>query len=485
MTDKVRQAVVVVHGMGEQRPLDTINTFIEAGLAPDKDGERLFHSRPDIVTESYDSRRYLAPRRTTDAGGELNAQTEFFEYHWSYQMQGNRIDDMVPTLKRMLLQPPWRVPSGLRVVWALFWILLIYVAVALWSGSFAVDLRDFTTERLIRTIVGTGLIGGIAAYAITKLVPRWVTRSFVDVARYLDTSPRSFEIRSKIREGMVDLLDGLHGAKLSDGSRRYDRIVIVAHSLGAYIAYDGITALWAQLNKRHSGPGQPEIPHGLRDLEEAASAVSKEPSEVNIDRFQAAQGELWKGMRAQGSPWLITDFISVGTPMYFADRLYTKNETDFRDRVRKRELATCPPQSEGASYNNIHDTDLWYTWKHRGRRVLYHGAPFAVVRWTNMWFPSVFGFFGDWFGGPLRPLYGNGVRDMRLTEDKPMRLIPGYAHAIYFTMTGTEPPVPGSVISELRKAMALASTDWMKAPVVQPNPGAPTGGVDAPTKAPG
>lgn len=34
MRDKVRQAVVVIHGMGEQRPLDTLNGFIDAALPP-------------------------------------------------------------------------------------------------------------------------------------------------------------------------------------------------------------------------------------------------------------------------------------------------------------------------------------------------------------------------------------------------------------------------------------------------------------------
>ena len=32
-------------------------------------------------------------------------------------MQGNRLDDLWPTFRRVLLQPPWRVPAGLRVVW--------------------------------------------------------------------------------------------------------------------------------------------------------------------------------------------------------------------------------------------------------------------------------------------------------------------------------------------------------------------------------
>ena len=65
------------------------------------------------------------------------------------------------------------------------------------------------------------------------------TTSFVDVARYLDTAPHSYAARRAIRGGLVDLLHALH-----DG--RYSRIVIVAHSLGAYIAYDALTSFWAE-----------------------------------------------------------------------------------------------------------------------------------------------------------------------------------------------------------------------------------------------
>jgi hypothetical protein len=70
--------------------------------------------------------------------------------------------------------------------------------------------------------------------------------------------------------------------------------------------------------------------------------------------------------------------------------------------------------------------------------VLHDGAPFAVVRWTNLWFPSTgkkLGFFRDYFGGPLRPLFGDGILDIPVEgnlERGWKRWIPGYAHALYF-----------------------------------------------------
>jgi hypothetical protein len=41
-----------------------------------------FYSRPDRVTDSYESRRFL-PERYPQEGKERNAQTELYENHWA------------------------------------------------------------------------------------------------------------------------------------------------------------------------------------------------------------------------------------------------------------------------------------------------------------------------------------------------------------------------------------------------------------------
>jgi hypothetical protein len=470
MASKVRQAVVIVHGMGEQKPLDTLRRFIDAALPKNRDGADGFYSRPDRVTDSYESRRFLA-REYSEDGKERNAQTEFYEYHWAHHMQGNRLDDMWPTVRRILLQAPWMVPSGLRVIWGLFWAVIL---VAIWAFTVGplsgVGPDDLWVDGLL-ALLGGGLVAWLLVYVITRVLPSWITTSFVDVVRYLDTSPRSYEVRRKIRAGMVDLLVGLHN------SCRYQRIVVVAHSLGAYIAYDGISYTWARMNKLHKGPaskvrGPGESPGGLSELEIAAAALGKCPSPEQLAKFKVAQGGLWAGLRAQGNPWLITDFISVGTPMYFADKLFTKTRTEFQNAVDRSEMPTAPPIAEHEGYNNVNGTGLWFSWKNGHRRVLHDGAPFAVVRWTNMWFPAKLGFFGDWFAGPLAPLFGPGIADIELSGNKPWRLIPGYAHAIYFKFP--EDTGPDSVTTHLRDALDLASTDWLTPTLAAPEPDAET-----------
>ena len=184
------------------------------------------------------------------------------------------------------------------------------------------------------------------------------------------------------------------------------------------------------MNKLYSAPIGDGSPDGLSELELIASELPDESwapggsagaSDGLVDRYQRAQRRLWLGLRAQGNPWLITDFITLGTPMYFADRLYTKKLGAFVEKVKRWELPTCPPQDEGIATNNVNNTSRWFSYNNDGRRVLYLGAPFAVTRWTNMWFPTEWAFFGDFFGHRLSPLFGNGIRDIPLKKNVGMK----------------------------------------------------------------
>jgi len=444
-TPPIRQAVVIIHGMGEQRPLETLKRFVDVALPG---SESVLYSRPDIVSDSFESRRYLSPRSPI-RGPEVHGQTEFYEYFWAHHMQGNRIGDLIPTFRRLLLRLPNRVPTGLRFLWSVFWGL---VALIVWMVAWG-PLSDVGWGEVLadpwRVLLGTGLVGVVLTFLFSRLIPRWLTSSFVDVVRYLDTSPRSYEVRRLIRDGINGLLAGLHDCN------RYQRIVIVAHSLGTYIAYDAISHLWGQMNtdypKDPVGDGKPE---GLDQLEDAASALP-----ADQDGFARAQRDLWSGIRRQGNGWLITDFIGLGSPMYFADILYTRNRTVFDDRVEIREMPTCPPMPETGKMNNERKTRLWFSYPQDGRRVLYHAAPFAVTRWTNIWFPPRWGIFGDWFGGPVVPVFGAGIADRPVPCKARWGWVPGYAHALYLKPKSNDDPM----VVELHKAMDLASTEWLRA----------------------
>jgi hypothetical protein len=456
VAQSIRQAVVVIHGMGEQRPLETLNGFIGAALPRDPAGEWEFYSRPDTVTDSYESRVFLAPRYPKE-GPEVYTQTEFYEYHWAHLMQANQLGDLWPTFSHLLLEWPWRVPRGLRVLWLAIWALIGAAVWYFWLGPGArFELASLTLGGFLGGLVGGGLAAVALTYVMTHILPTWLTSSFVDVVRYLDTSPRSFQVRRDIREGILNLLQGLHD------KHRYQRIVIVAHSLGSYIAYDAITYLWSHMAQNPRGRGTVQLstdpPAGLDELQRTAGELIDGTG--SLDAFRDAQRALWLGIRHQGNPWLITDFISLGSPMYFADQLYTRNHRDFCDRVDRRELPQCPPLP------NLPDKHVAghpprYAWHYRDKPwYLYHAAPFAVVRWTNFWFPAHLSFFGDWFGDSLTRLFGKGIKEIPLAGNRPWRFVPGLAHALYFSFK--KDPSPASVTTLLQEELGLASSSWLR-----------------------
>jgi hypothetical protein len=66
---------------------------------------------------------------------------------------------------------------------------------------------------------------------------------FGDTARYFRDSPANIEARRAIRKHAVDALAGIHA------TGDYDRVIVVAHSLGSVVAYDMLRAYWARVHK--------------------------------------------------------------------------------------------------------------------------------------------------------------------------------------------------------------------------------------------
>jgi hypothetical protein len=126
------------------------------------------------------------------------------------------------------------------------------------------------------------------------------------------------------------------------------------------------------------------------------------------------------------------------------------------DMMRRGELVQCPPRSETRTVDAaIEPARVRYGWRRRnGLEVLGSQSVFAVVRWTNVWFPVVRGSLnGDWFGGPLRPLFGPGIRDVKIKGNLDRRLTPAMAHTYYFTFEDDDRP--GSIARTVRDTLAL------------------------------
>jgi hypothetical protein len=141
--------------------------------------------------------------------------------------------------------------------------------------------------------------------------------------------------------------------------------------------------------------------------------------------------------------------------MYFADLLYTTSNTKFKEMVRTAELPQCPPlyHDQMADFAAPAPNNLRYVWTNRGREVLSHAAPFAVVRWTNLFFDAENGWNGDWFGGRLRRLFGKGILDIPVKGNLPNRTTPGISHGSYFKFS--DDPDPDGVAKLIQRYLEL------------------------------
>jgi hypothetical protein len=235
-----------------------------------------------------------------------------------------------------------------------------------------------------------------------------------DAARYFRASPGNVLVRREIRKQAVDTLETLH----KWGT--YDRVVVVAHSLGTVVAYDMLRAYFSRVNNL--------LPDGTL-LEPRFSEIDKHdpdnPSDEikNESDFRSAGRDLIKRIAAQtvnsSGPrdkkqptWLVTDFVTLGSPLTHAHYLMCDGKTeaelvnDFRRRVKQREFPVCPPEKQG------HDGLLSFENKTSGRTEFHHAAVFGLTRWTNLYFPMVQMFWGDAIGGPLKDIFGRYVKDV-------------------------------------------------------------------------
>ncbi len=251
-----------------------------------------------------------------------------------------------------------------------------------------------------------------------------------DAARYFRNSPANVAVRRAIRKDAVDTLEQLHR------SRDYDRIVVVAHSLGTVVAYDMLRAYYSRIRLQMKIDKTDEEFAALFDGVDGGALECTEMRRQGrrlIGKF-AEMSQILKDDQRQGlykaakgdevDAWLVTDFVTLGSPLTHAHYLMTnekdggKIEQKFQDRIREREFPVCPPYKDGD------DGLLSYTVA--GETFLHHGGMFGMTRWTNLYFPIYSIFWGDAIGGPVREVFGGCVKDVAVSTKKP-------AGAAFFT----------------------------------------------------
>jgi hypothetical protein len=117
------QAVVVIHGMGEQRPMDTIKAFVRAVWETDEDITRnglpnptQVWSKPDERTGSLELRR-ITTRETITSPPEFpgGVRTDFYELYWADLTAGSTWNQFTAWVGGLLFRPWNRVPRDVHL----------------------------------------------------------------------------------------------------------------------------------------------------------------------------------------------------------------------------------------------------------------------------------------------------------------------------------------------------------------------------------
>lgn len=433
--DRPRQAVVVVHGIGEQEPGATLKNFVGAlGLSKSD----TWRSKPDELSQTFELRKMvIGANRNKD-----RPITDVYEMYWAHLVRDTTMDQVSAWVTQLLLRrhvpPRYRGAQIAGLVLAAVWLALgAIIAVGIVSG-------DFGLPSVLATI------GGLLLYFVRKAMRSvgtvTVTQVVGDAARYLAPRPANIERRQVIREAGVDLLDKLHR------DCKYDRIVMVGHSLGTVIAYDVLTQYWIKVHREHARLAKVSNASVVR-LERALPGA---PDEVSgAVEAQVLQHEAWDTARANGQPWLVSDLVTLASPLSSAGYLMSHSYDDFRRAKSDRALPTCPPEPEvrrrrrGAPRLRLgYETNYTDRFGDRDRTLttMHHAALFGLTRWTNIYFPV--GLLKEPVGGPVTPELGGWIRD----EPVPAPSLWNF-HTKYFAPSDRSE----EHLAALREAVGLAS----------------------------
>ncbi|AXS41841.1 hypothetical protein [Breoghania sp. L-A4] len=427
-----KQAVIVIHGMGEQKAMDTLRGFVDVVWSGDErqrpyGGGPQVWSKPDTISDALELRR-LTTNHNFDG-----VRTDFFEFYWAHLMSGTKISHVVSWVKLLLFRNRKDVPDQLYAAWIALWVLcglitLLVVDLSLDEGSKFLGLTPFWTM----------LIGAVLLYLNTKIIAPIIG----DAARYLSPAPVNVGQRRAIRDEGATLLRKL----IECGD--YRRIIVVGHSLGSIIGYDILRDVWAEYNTRMAGDGPSDA------LDRLQALANTRP--LDREAYREAQRDYLDELRANGNKWCVSDFITMGSPLAHGNALLARTFDEFDERVAQREFPVCPPLAETDSKGTArfsYDRTVGKGEEQVRMAVPHHAAVFAPVRWTNIYFPCRNIIEGDLIGGPIEPVFGEGVEDVAVTPPGNRYL----AHTRYWTIApGGDRHAPGAHIIALREALKLA-----------------------------
>jgi len=234
-----KQAIVVIHGMGEQKPMDTIKNFAHAVWTADsevhKNGLRdsgEIWSKPDDRTGSLELRRLTTRESTPIQEGTYpgGARQDFYELYWADLSGGSTLGDVQNWVRMLLLRNPFtRVPRRMMTAWMVLWIVVLVILLLVTAAAlpapvpappkperYDFSLWNYPPYRWLAPIPGWALAGIVAG--LGYVAHTWVVNSFGRVVRYTRALPDNIAARKAIRERGLKLLDDLHRAEYDRSS---------------------------------------------------------------------------------------------------------------------------------------------------------------------------------------------------------------------------------------------------------------------------
>jgi hypothetical protein len=118
-----RVAVVILHGIGEQRPMETLRGFVKGITDWIKNFQSVekprYWSRPDGISELYET------RMITMETHEENPKTDFYEFYYAHHMRSTSFQHLMPWVWKLLTDPISNVPERLKQLRQFVWVVII------------------------------------------------------------------------------------------------------------------------------------------------------------------------------------------------------------------------------------------------------------------------------------------------------------------------------------------------------------------------
>ncbi len=450
---KPRQALILIHGIGEQRPMETLRGFVDGVLDQPPSTSQVdarYYSKPEFLSGNFELRRLVST-------GGRGDRTDFYEFYWAHLMPTAAWNKLAGWFWVLMFRRFKDVPWRLVPVWGMSWATaLLVVGLGTWSS--------------VQYLLGHAVVPTPAAKAPWFLLVvlgflSTLVRAYVgDAAVYLSPAPENIEARQKIRAAGLDLLEKV----MSSG--RYDRIIVVGHSLGSVIGYDVLSLAWQkrfdavrdQLSAAWARGELPDVEDAAIHAAEAVAKRLRDNKDLSPGTLERLAGEWRIATRAvadeqtrNGFAWPVTDFVTLGSPLTHADMLLAKNTSDFTRRTQERELPHCPPARELSGHFSFSHKDVDDKGGEQRATVLHSAAMFAVTGWTNLYFRSFAILHGDFVGGRVSPLFWGGVRDVRVRT----KIWAGFlAHTRYWQRNKRDRDPAVAPLLQLRSALDLKRT---------------------------